>query len=275
MNDSFIYTPSMIKSINLLSKRLNTFSSAIDNSSFIRLSKQFQNLSGKLQSSMISSGLLESIIKQQKLYENIANKIPKFNQTIIGNIHKIHNSMISSGLLESIEDQPKLYENIVSNISKVSKEFNSLHIDSELVELNDIYIKDIEILNEKVEKGINLTKEDFFSLLSILSFIFALYGYVYPDNSEDIKTRNLIQSLDTKWTQINSKETYYEVAKKVNIRKFSNSSKNSKILNVASIGQRLLVLQSKPYWVQVEYYDEIKKETTIGWVSKKYTKKLK
>ena len=52
-----------------------------------------------------------------------------------------------------------------------------------------------------------------------------------------------------------------------------SDTKSEKIATVYP-KQKLLVIEDKPYWLQVEYFDEKRNETIIGWISKKCTKRL-
>ncbi|MDZ7818594.1 MAG: SH3 domain-containing protein [Aliarcobacter sp.] len=81
-----------------------------------------------------------------------------------------------------------------------------------------------------------------------------------------------MNNLDNKISKSLKQELHYEVTKQVNIRELADTK--SKKIAVVYPKQKLLVIENKPYWLQVEYFDEKRNETIIGWVSKKCTKRL-
>ncbi|MGK0255908.1 MAG: methyltransferase-like protein, partial [Arcobacteraceae bacterium] len=88
------------------------------------------------------------------------------------------------------------------------------------------------------------------------------------------KTRQMIEQLEIKISTPKSQNIYYEVTKQVHVREYPSSSNKSGKLDILYPKHKLFIIQSKPYWIQVEYFNERLHETIIGWVSKRYTKKL-
>ena len=151
--------------------------------------------------------------------------------------------------------------------------FEKLQIDDKFT--FDIKYEDIEEINKKIEQKKDFTKKDlitFDRIISIISLLFALYIYSFPDNSEYIKTQEMIKELDNKFSKSLKQEQYYEVTKNAEVREQSNT-KSKKIAEVYP-NQKLLIIENKAYWLQVEYFDEKRKEIVIGWIAKKSTKKL-
>jgi len=100
--------------------------------------------------------------------------------------------------------------------------------------------------------------------------LMSIYAFMFPNN---IEIKKLQKEFNILASSIQN-ETYYEVVRTVNIRDYPNSSKEIKILDVVFPKQKLLLLDRKSKWIEIEYFSNKKQETVTGWVYKKYTKKL-
>lgn len=215
----------------------------------------------------------KEIIQQtiENLMNEQSNQFLKNNTQLFNIIRQSFNSINKTentlGINTSVVE---IHKNFIENLNNFSKE---LYIDNKL----DFNIKyeDIEEINKKIQNSIQLEKKDlvtFDKIISIISLLFAFYVYYFPDDSESIKIQQMIKSLDNKISKSLKQEQYYEVTKNTNVREQSNTK--SKKLTVAYPKQKLLIIENKPFWLQVEYFDEKRNETIIGWVSKKSTKRL-
>ena len=213
----------------------------------------------------------EFLKKQQEISTMIINQLFNSMTKQENEISKIIQLQFQS---ELFKDNSSIFENLTQQLFKDINNFSKeLYLDDNL-DL-DIKYEDIEKINKKIEQKEAFTKKDLSKLirfLEILWLFYSFYSELNPDNSEHIKTQQTIKELDNKVSKLLNQEIYYEVTKQVNIRELANSK--SKKIVVANPKQKLLIIQNEPYWLQIEYFDEIKNETIIGWVSKKYTKKL-
>jgi hypothetical protein len=219
-----------------------------------------------------------SIMNQQseviKMIESMQSNLPK----------------IDSSIFEELRNNQDLYNNYQGLNARelFEQSFESLNKFAKEMYLNDdvdfsITYDDIEEINKKIEQKKPFSQKDLVTYIGIvIGFIISIIGCINdgislylifnPDNSEHIKTQQMIQKLDNKWSKSLNQNTYYEITKQANVREFPDSK--SKKIAVANPKQKLLIIQNKPYWLQVEYFDTHKNETIIGWVSKRYTKKL-
>lgn len=296
--DNTIFNSSMFKNIEKINKQFDSITKVLNNNGLNEFFIKQQEISQKLNIAF------SPIIKQQMELSNII----KQNDFLI-NLHTIDNS-----ILENMKTIQKLFNNSnfleLGNVYKQLKE--NLSIDKNFIEnLNnfskelqvnynldfDIKYEDIEEINKKIEQKKAFTKKDLLKVirfLEILLLFYSIYSEVNPDNSEHIKTRQMmdiekqqiidkisqseiktqqmIKELNNKVSKSLNQEKYYEVIKNADVREQPNR-KSKKIAGVYS-KQKLLVIENKLYWLQVEYFDEKRNETIIGWVSKKCTKRL-
>jgi hypothetical protein len=253
----------------------------IDPSIFEGLSKMAQQHQAMAQSFSLS---MKPIIKQnQELAKRLNNILPKTDSSIFDNLKVVQSMFNNSEFTKFAQQQKKLAENLsftlskidtsfIDDLNKFSKELKTINFDKELFGLenidSDIKYEDIETINNKIKNDLTLDKNDISLFVSIISFIFAVYVHYFPNNS--LQT---MEDLDKKTLCVNTNQTvYYEVTKQVHVRE--NSTIESKKLDILFPKHKLLIIQNKPYWIQVEYFDKKKKETVIGWVSKRYTKRL-
>ncbi|RLA83445.1 MAG: hypothetical protein DRG78_04395 [Epsilonproteobacteria bacterium] len=228
---------------------------------------------------------LNDMIKyKKKNTERLAENMPKINTSLISSMKSIEIA-ISSTDLENMINQNKISTSIFESYKLLTK---SIKI-SDLAKLYNIKEPDIfkqkiiniEKINNKIEKGKLLSKIDIQSYLilvmTIIGFINdcnSIYKEFYSDNSEHIKTQLMIQKLNTEISSLKNIIIQYEVIKQVKVRDNSNSTKQSKVLDIVFPNQKLLLLNNKSKWIEVEYWNERKQETITGWVLKKYTKRL-
>lgn len=266
----------IFKILGEISQQLSPLAQILNNSDLNEVFKKQLEISKNL------NDTFAPIIKQQMELSNIMQQnkflinLPKIDKSILENIKTFQRVFNNSTFLELGETYKQLKENFevdkdfIEDLNNFSKK---LKIDDKFT--FDIKYEDIEEINKKIEQKKDFTKKDlitFDRIISIISLLFALYIYSFPDNSEYIKTQEMIKELDNKFSKSLKQEQYYEVIKNAEVREQSNT-KSKKIAEVYP-NQKLLIIENKAYWLQVEYFDEKRKETVIGWIAKKSTKKL-
>lgn len=274
--DNTIFNSSIFKNIEKINKQFDSITKVLNTNGLNDFFIKQQEISQKLNiafSPIIKQQMeLSNIIKQNEFLINL----PKIDNSIFENMKTIQKLFNNSNFLELGNVYKQLKENLsidkdfIENLNNFSKE---LYPDDNLD--FDIKYKDIEEINTKIEQKEAFSKKDLLKLirfLEILWLFYSIYSALNPDNLEHIKTQQIINSLDNKISKSLKQELYYEITKQVNVRELADSK--SKKIAVTNPKQKLLIIQNKPYWLQVEYFDEIKNETIIGWVSKKYTKRL-
>jgi hypothetical protein len=281
------------KSTQLLKKQ-KEISNMIINQAFNSMTKQ--QIDTQIQSSeaRINFSTFESLMNDEsnQFFKNHTQLLSILRQSFTSmddkkNILGINNSIFESINQNLFKERKFLNKDFIENLNNFSKE---LQVDNKL----DFNIKyeDIEEINKKIEQKKVFTKKDlstiifFMALIGFINDVISLYSTLNPDNSEhiktqqmiekdsqsEIKTQQMIKDLDSKFSKSLNQEIYYEVTKNTDVREQPNT-KSKKIAKVYS-EQKLLVIENKPYWLLVEYFDEKRNETIIGWVSKKCTKRL-
>lgn len=240
------------------------------------------------------SGLQKIIEDYKKTVESLAFDMPKIDPSFIQSIKDIHSSMATSGFQKIMEDWKKTLENLAFDTPKIEtsfiqtiKDMQSATATSGFQKIMEDYRKtfeslavevELEKINKKIENNIELEKSDlitFDRIIAIIGLLFTFYTYYFPDNSEFIEMKQMIENLEKKVIESNHNTSiYYEVTKQVHVRKLSNNSKESKIIDIALPKQKVLIINNQPYWLQVEYFNATKQETVVGWISKRYAKKL-
>lgn len=299
--DNTIFNSSIFENIEKINKQFDTIAKVLNNDRLNEFFIKQQEISQKLNIAF------SPIIKQQMELSNIIKKneflinLPKIDNSIFENMKTIQKLFNNSNLLELGNTYKQLRENLsinkdfIENLNNFSKE---LQVDDNLD--FDIKYEDIEEISKKIEQKKAFTKNDFatiiffMTLIGFINDVISLYSTLNPDNSEDVKTRQMmeiakqqiidkifqssietqqmIKELDNKFSKSLKQEIYYEVTKNTDVREQANTK--SKKIAVVYPKQKLLVIEDKPYWLQVEYFDEKRNETIIGWISKKCTKRL-
>jgi len=183
-------------------------------------------------------------------------------------------SMPKIGLISSALEQQSI--GIIAKTLSMPKidtqVLESLYTDEKIITFQN----DIKILNDKIESKELFTIDDwkkYFNIVKELFYIFvafiSIYAFIFPDNIEMKKLQKEFNILSSSIQN----EISYEVVRTVNIRDYPNSSNKTKILDVVFPKQKLLLLDRKSKWIEVEYFSNKKQETITGWVYKKYTKK--
>ena len=197
-------------------------------------------------------------MKNKKLASALAFNMPK----------------IDSSVSLMFEQQEKLASTLAFNMPKINSSIlENFYTDEKIAMFQD----DIRILNIKIESKthftsndwkiyFNIIKEVFYMLVALLS----IHTFFFPDNIEMRKLQNEFKILSKNIVI----DTNYEVVRTVNIRDYPNSSKKTKILDVVYPKQKLLLLDRKSKWIEIEYFSEKKQETITGWIYKKYTKRI-
>ena len=237
------------------------------------------------ENSSIFSNITQDLFKNkgiiQQTVENLIyehNQFLKKETELTSLINAVNKTKITLNKDNSIKSmvQNLLEENQLLKIGDIQKQLlENFSKEFQIKDNLDIKYEDIEKINKKIEQKEAFSKKDLLKLirfLEILWLFYSIYSALNPDNLEHIKTQQMINSLDNKISKSLKQELYYEITKQVNVRELADSK--SKKIAVTNPKQKLLIIQNKPYWLQVEYFDEIKNETIIGWVSKKYTKRL-
>lgn len=201
--------------------------------------------------SQIYYELLTPVIEQQKRISELLSILPNVN----------------SPMFQIMNDLKPLFDNLV----EISKKIELESIDKDNISSNIDY-NEIELITDKVNRGIALSKSDILSLIGIL---LSLYTLLLPDNSDHMKTHEMLNNLEKQVMEIDINQAiYYEVLQQVHVRTEPSSSKNSKKIDIVFPKEQVQFIQSKPYWIQVEYFDENRNETIIGWISKKYMRRV-
>jgi len=274
-------------------KKQQEISNMIVNQSFNSMIKQQGEISKIAQiqldllknNSSIFSNITQDLFKNkgiiQQTVENLIyehNQFLKKETELTSLINAVNKTKITLNKDNSIKSmvQNLLEENQLLKIGDIQKQLlENFSKEFQIKDNLDIKYEDIEKINKKIEQKEAFSKKDLLKLirfLEILWLFYSIYSALNPDNLEHIKTQQMINSLDNKISKSLKQELYYEITKQVNVRELADSK--SKKIAVTNPKQKLLIIQNKPYWLQVEYFDEIKNETIIGWVSKKYTKRL-
>jgi lipoate-protein ligase A len=274
-------------------KKQQEISNMIVNQSFNSMIKQQGEISKIAQiqldllknNSSIFSNITQDLFKNkgiiQQTVENLIyehNQFLKKESELTSLINAVNKTKITLNKDNSIKSmvQNLLEENQLLKIGDIQKQLlENFSKEFQIKDNLDIKYEDIEKINKKIEQKEAFSKKDLLKLirfLEILWLFYSIYSALNPDNLEHIKTQQMINSLDNKISKSLKQELYYEITKQVNVRELADSK--SKKIAVTNPKQKLLIIQNKPYWLQVEYFDEIKNETIIGWVSKKYTKRL-
>jgi hypothetical protein len=281
------------KSTQLLKKQ-KEISNMIINQAFNSITKQ--QIDTQIQSSevRINFSTFESLMNDEsnQFFKNHTQLLTILRQSFTSMDNKKSILGINNSIFESInqnlfKERKFLNKDFIENLNNFSKE---LYLDDKLD--FDIKYEDIEKINKKIEQKKAFTKKDlstiifFMTLIGFINDVISLYSTLNPDNSghiktqqmiekdsqPEIKTQQMIKDLDTKFSKSLNQEIYYEVTKNTDIREQPNTK--SKKIAVVYPKQKLLIIENKPYWLLVEYFDEKRNETIIGWVSKKYTKRL-
>lgn len=291
--DNIIFNSSMFKNIEKINKQFDSITKVLNNNGLSEFFIKQQEISQKLNSAF------SPIIKQQMELSNVIKQneflinLPKIDSSILENIKTIQKLFNNSSFLELGNVYKQLKENLsidkdfIENLNNFSKE---LQVNDNLG--FDIKYEDIEEINEKIEQKKAFTKKDlstiifFMALIGFINDVISLYSTLNPDNSEhiktqqmiekdsqsEIKTQQMIKDLDSKSSKSLNQEIYYEVTKNTDVREQPNTK--SKKIALVYPKQKLLIIENKPYWLLVEYFDEKRNETIIGWISKKCTKRL-
>jgi hypothetical protein len=286
------------KSTQLLKKQ-KEISNMIINQAFNSITKQ--QIDTQIQSSevRINFSTFESLMNDEsnQFFKNHTQLLTILRQSFTSMDNKKSILGINNSIFESInqnlfKERKFLNKDFIENLNNFSKE---LYLDDKLD--FDIKYEDIEKINKKIEQKKVFSEKEvkkFFLFLERIFLLYSIYLIFNPDNSEHIKTRQMtdignqqikdkisqseiknqqtIKELDNKFSKSLNQEIYYEVTKNTNIREQPNTK--SKKIAMVYPKQKLLVIENKPYWLLVEYFDEKRNETIIGWVSKKYTKRL-
>lgn len=219
--------------------------------------KEFQTV----QFPIIGEAITQLLKKQNDFYKAV--DFQRFDTTVLSQFQYTYNDLLSLQESDKFKEIPFPTQNI--------------HV--------------IEALNKKD----TLTKKDLIkyaisvaAIYEFISAVISMFAFFFPDDSKMIEIQenlfnmnienqkqfrdinNIIDQRQSSFHQI----IYYEVTKKVNIREYPSSENNSTILDTALPKQKLLLLDTTSYWIQIEYFNEKKNETIIGWVSKRYTKLL-
>ncbi len=291
--DNIIFNSSMFKNIEKINKQFDSITKVLNNNGLSEFFIKQQEISQKLNSAF------SPIIKQQMELSNVIKQneflinLPKIDSSILENIKTIQKLFNNSSFLELGNVYKQLKENLsidkdfIENLNNFSKE---LQVNDNLG--FDIKYEDIEEINEKIEQKKAFKKKDlstiifFMALIGFINDVISLYSTLNPDNSEhiktqqmiekdsqsEIKTQQMIKDLDSKSSKSLNQEIYYEVTKNTDVREQPNTK--SKKIALVYPKQKLLIIENKPYWLLVEYFDEKRNETIIGWISKKCTKRL-
>ena len=249
----------------------------------------------------IDSSIMNSITDMQSLsgfnttIESLALSMTKIDSSIMKSIIDMQSSTALSGLNAAMESLafsiPKIDTYMFEQLKVMNIDLKSIEIEETYnIEISEQDIHDIEILSAKIDNKINLTYNELYKYLKFLYFFmekfivfYTIYTIFYPNNQISIQLKEMEKAYkkqtekiikNVKDIKIENDKEYYEVTKQVRVRTFPNCSKESKIIDIALKKQKLLIINKKPYWIQIEYFNEEKQETVIGWISKKYTKRL-
>lgn len=143
----------------------------------------------------------------------------------------------------------------------------------------DVVAKVVEDFSEDANK-FALSK---LSLEFYLNLLIALMFFVYSQSlSQESETRIsnqlsitqelIVERLDN-LIEIQNDETYYVVHRNVNLREAPTTK--SAVKTVLYRNQKVILVQRKSKWIQVEYYDHILGVHLNGWCYKKYLKMMK
>lgn len=264
---SSILSPLTLENIEKINLQLASLSKTIEDSGINKVIKRQQEMAEDI------NKVLAPMFKRHQQFSEILEPIIKRNQLLAEKYSKSIN--IDDSAFKSISTIQSLF----SDIEKISKGLRSIDFNTEEITLEnipkDIELDNIKIISAKVDKGIVLSKDDINSFITIVALLFTFYTHFFPDDFQHIKTQQHLEDLGKKVTKLTNNQTiYYEVTKQVHVREYPNSSNKSKKLDILYPKTKLLIIQSQPYWIQVEYFHEKKQETIIGWVSKRYTKRL-
>ena len=223
----------------------------------------------------IDSSLSQMLEQQEKLTSALAFSMPKIDNSLFDSIKLVQSNLNAFNL-------NKIDISFIENTNKFIKEFKKINLNLQQFDLynidNNIEYYEINRISEKIEKGILLSKIDiskYWKFIEVLFILYSIYLTINPDNSEHIKTQQMIVNLERNISTLLKQDIYYEVTKQVHVRKYPNSIGKSKKLDIVFPKQKLLIVSKKSKWIEVEYFNEKNQETITGWVYKKYTKRLK
>lgn len=112
-------------------------------------------------------------------------------------------------------------------------------------------------------------------LLSIIMFIYSTYSSIETEkkilNSINEFQTNVIKYLEALKPQ-NDEAIYYVIKRPVNLR--VRPTTKSEIIRVLFPNQKVELIKTKGRWIYVEYFDYLYGIPRMGWVYKKYTKRI-